>query len=126
MCGGECVKVLILEDDRGVGRFMSALLADAGIIVDWRRNHFLQIAEKPDTFASFDAAIIDLHLSPQISGLDLLRLCAANAPATKRIVLTASFDEAELEQARDVAHVFLRKPVGLEELMHALGVEHGA
>jgi len=109
------VKILLVEDDPGVGRFISQGLTEDGNEVVWLKRG----DEAPDRLRSddFSAAIVDLGL-PDMDGLELCRMLRADGVDTPICILTARASlEDKLEGFASGADDYLPKPFAFEELV---------
>jgi len=109
------MKILLVEDDRKIGRFVEKGLQENSYTVVWRRT----IAEANDALSEsgFDLIILDLGL-PDGDGLDLLRVwrdCAFNEPV---LILSARDSVEDRIQGLNIgADDYLPKPFSFEELL---------
>ena len=109
------MRLLLVEDDLSIQRFVERALVEAGYRVDAAAD-----AKTAESLASehvHDAFIIDLGL-PDMDGLDLIARCRAQGKAAPVLILSArrSVDERVkgLEQGGDD---YLTKPFALAELL---------
>jgi YesN/AraC family two-component response regulator len=65
---------------------------------------------------NFDVVLSDMRM-PGINGAELLGRVRARRPETARIVLSGHAERAAVEQALEVAHAFLSKPISSEALI---------
>ena len=101
-------RILLVDDDRGLRHALSALLTEAGHVVE-------TAGDGPDALAllsdrTFDIVLLDIGL-PTMSGLDVL--AHARALATPPLVIMMTADdtpETVLESVRRQAFRYLRKP----------------
>jgi len=101
-------RILLVDDDRGLRHALSALLTEAGHVVE-------TAGDGPDALAllserAFDIVLLDIGL-PSMSGLDVL--AHARALATPPLVIMMTADdtpETVLESVRRQAFRYLRKP----------------
>ena len=112
------MNILLVEDDPGIGRFVSRGLEAEGFTVEWQRTG----RDAPDTLraGSFAAAILDLGL-PDVDGTDLCRRLRSQGIDTPILMLTArdSLDD-RLDGFRCGADDYLCKPFAFEELLARL------
>jgi len=112
------MNILLVEDDPGIGRFVSRGLAAEGHAVDWlRAGRDVAASLKRDAYA---AAILDLGL-PDVDGLELCRALREAGVETPILMLTArdSLDD-KLDGFRSGADDYLSKPFAFEELLARL------
>src|SRR5271157_403908 len=112
------MRLLLVEDDLSIRRFVERALVEAGYRVDAATD-----AKSAEALASenfHDAFIIDLGL-PDMDGLDLIARCRAQGKAAPVLILSArrSVDERVkgLEQGGDD---YLTKPFALAEVVARL------
>lgn len=109
------MKILLVEDEPKVGRFIQRGLGEVAYTCVWVRT----IAEAEDAHAEgpHDLVILDLNL-PDGDGLDLLRrwrACGFNEPV---IILSARADLNDRVEGLNLgADDYLAKPFGFEELL---------
>jgi len=112
------MNILLVEDDPGIGRFVSRGLAAEGYAVEW-----LQAggdAQNRLRTSAFAAAIVDLGL-PDIDGMDLCGALRRAGLDTPILMLTARDSlEDRLEGFRRGADDYLCKPFAFEELLARL------
>lgn len=112
------MKILLVEDDPGIGRFASRGLAAEGFEVDWLQTgaEALQaLAARP-----YAAAILDLGL-PDMDGLELCRRMRRQGADIPVLMLTARETLADrLDGFRAGADDYLPKPFAFEELLARL------
>jgi DNA-binding response OmpR family regulator len=111
-------KIMLVEDDFGIGRFLSRGLAAEGFAVTWVRNGAQ--TEQPLRSERFEAILLDLGL-PDIDGCQLcrnLRYDGIDAP----IVMLTARDHLEQKLAGFDAGAddYLSKPFAFEELLARL------
>lgn len=112
------MRVLLVEDDYKVGRFIEKGLAEQGYACSWGRS----LAEGRDLFyeGGHDAAILDLGL-PDGDGLNLLREWRKEASSFPVIILSArDAVEDRVHGLNYGADDYLIKPFSFEELLARL------
>ena len=109
------MRLLLVEDDLSIQRFVERALVEAGYRVDATAD--AKSAEALALERVHDAFIVDLGL-PDMDGLDLIARCRAQGNAAPVLILSArrSVDERVkgLEQGGDD---YLTKPFALAELL---------
>jgi DNA-binding response OmpR family regulator len=112
--------ILLVEDDPGIGRFVSRGLAAEGFEVEWLRAGRPAAARLQTE--DFDAAILDLGL-PDIDGFELCRGLRHDGVLTPILMLTArdGLDD-KLAGFSAGADDYLSKPFAFEELLARLNV----
>jgi DNA-binding response OmpR family regulator len=107
-------RILIVEDDEGIGANLQRAFASDGIHVEWGRT-----AAEAGSLARKvrpDLVLLDLGL-PDGDGLDLCRALLAAQPALPIIILTARDDEIDVVIGLDSGAVdYVTKPFRLAEL----------
>jgi two-component system OmpR family response regulator len=109
------VRVLIVEDDVTIARFVARGLAEEGFTVD--TAHDGRTAFTIATAEHFDLAIVDLML-PEIDGLSLIEQLRAHGITMPVLILTAkrSLDE-RVEGLQRGGDDYLTKPFAFPELL---------
>ncbi len=110
--------VLVIDDERSVRKSLTTVLDDAGFQVETAAS----VAEGRECLATGrpDLVIIDMKL-PDGDGVELLAEAVAVEPAPESIVITAYGDvDAAVGAMKAGAGDFLKKPYGLDELLHAV------
>ncbi len=111
-------RVLLVEDDEGVGAGIAALLEDAGMKVTLvtTGGGALRALDREQP----DAVVLDIGL-PDMDGTDVYREISARYPGLPVIFSTGHADEARLSAWVESANVrFLRKPYDAEALLQFL------
>jgi DNA-binding response OmpR family regulator len=114
------MNILLVEDDPGIGRFVSRGLFAEGFTVEWLQAG--RDAQARLRTSAFAAAIVDLGL-PDIDGTDLCVALRRAGLDTPILMLTARDSlEDKLEGFRSGADDYLCKPFAFEELLARLRV----
>lgn len=113
------MKILLVEDDSSVVRFLDFVLGEAGCEVITVRS----VGEgwKLLRNEAFDAAIVDIHL-PGAFGWELIERVRRD-PGLKGlpvVVSSGSLETADLEQARELGAVAMPKPLDGAEVVAKL------
>lgn len=109
------MKVLLVEDDAGIGRLVAKSLESEGLAVDWRRVGRGVVESLRG--GGFALAVLDLML-PDIDGVLLARQIRMAGFDIPILMLTARAGlEDKLEGFRSGADDFLAKPFHVEELL---------
>lgn len=113
----ENLKILIIEDNDELRETTRHVLEDEGYCVA-----AMSCAEElPEQYEMFDLALIDLNL-PGEDGLSLARRIRKTHPTIGLIMITARrLPEDRSRGYINGADIYLVKPVGLEELLAAIG-----
>ncbi|MFA6114080.1 MAG: response regulator transcription factor [Sphingomonas sp.] len=113
------MNILLVEDDPGIGRFVSRGLSAEGYNVEWQRGGAGAAARLAT--AGFAAAVLDLGL-PDIDGIELCRALRRDGIDTPVLMLTARATlEDRLDGFRCGADDYLPKPFSFDELVLRLG-----
>lgn len=108
------MRVLLIEDDPGLGEAVRDHVAADGHAVDWVRR--LDAAEDARAGTPFELMLLDLNL-PDGGGLDFLRRLRQQGDATPVIILTAMDQiSRRIEGLNAGADDYLVKPFDLSEL----------
>lgn len=108
------MRILLVEDDRMIGRAITDALNSDANAVDWLRNG--QDARYAPTDTNYDCILLDLGL-PHIDGVTLLKEWRNEKVLTPIIILTARDGLDDRVQGLDNgADDYLVKPFDLEEL----------
>lgn len=109
------MRLLLIEDDRKIARFVTTGLHEAGYIVDHAVDgedglHYLVVE-------TYDAAIVDLML-PGMDGLSIIREIRSQGVATPILILSARRSVNErVEGLTSGADDYLTKPFAFTELL---------
>lgn len=112
------LRVLVIDDERGVGEQVRSLLADDGVECTLAEDalHGLKLVDDP----AIGAVLLGLSPSAR-GGIETLRALRERRPALRVIVLgAASAQELLLEALRRGAADYLAKPIHEEELRLAV------
>ncbi|WDF70951.1 response regulator transcription factor [Novosphingobium sp. KACC 22771] len=113
-------RILLIEDDHGIGRFLHRGLTAEGYSVDWQTSG--RPGQTRLNAGQFHAAIIDRGL-PDLDGADLCRNARDKGITLPICMLTARGSlEDRLEGFRCGADDYLAKPFSFEELLARLSV----
>ena len=108
------MRLLLVEDDRLIGRGVSETLRDEGYAVDWVRDGAEAVTQVGS--GVHDLLILDLGL-PKKGGLDVLSAIRASGHTLPVLVLTARDAPADRVRGLDAgADDYLPKPFDLDEL----------
>ncbi len=113
-------KILIVEDDAKIARFVELELKHEGYDVDIARDgrEGLGMAEA----FKYQAVLLDLML-PRLSGIEVCRRIRQNDEATPIIMLTAKDDISDKVTGLDIgADDYITKPFAIEELLARIRV----
>src|SRR6266446_9169167 len=108
--------VLVVDDDPGMLRAMSKVLAGEGMQVTGVSDPVAVVKKLADSEKRFDVVITDLRM-PMFSGRGVLALASA-LPKLPVIIITAfGGPDVEAQALQLGAFAFLEKPVGAAELV---------
>ena len=108
-------KVLLVEDDPGIGKTVEFNLKDEGYEVYWAKN--LRDARAIYNDTQVDIILLDIGL-PDGIGLDLCKEVRETNKSIPILVLTATIEEESAVKSFEFgADDYIRKPFGLDELM---------
>ncbi|HLZ68966.1 MAG TPA: hybrid sensor histidine kinase/response regulator [Dehalococcoidia bacterium] len=112
-------RVLVVDDDESVSITMRAVLEQEGYAVEAARS--AAEARVALEHASFDAALLDLHLD-DADGIEVLSEVGRRQPECSAVMLTGygSLDSA-IRAIRGGAYDYLLKPCALDELKLTIG-----
>jgi len=108
------MRLLLIEDDRLIGRGVYETLRDEGYAVDWARDGESGLAQA--VTGVHDLVILDLGL-PQRDGVDILRRLRAGGHGVPVLIVTARDAPRDRVAGLDLgADDYLVKPFDLDEL----------
>ena len=115
-------QLMIVEDDERFADTVAAEFRDRGYAV----RHATSLAELREKLTDeVDYAVVDLRLRRD-SGLDAVDAIRGHSPQARIVVLTGYASIATAVQATKLGAVnYLRKPVDIDELEHALTTDEG-
>jgi len=112
------MRVLIVEDDKNLGKILQNELLGEGFDVG-KTNLGREALERAET-EEYDVVLLDLNL-PDMNGLDVLKDFRAREVAVEVIILTGNGTvSAAVEAMKLGAYDFLTKPFDMEELKEVL------
>ena len=111
--------VLIVDDDPGMLRAMTKVLASEGMQVTGVSDPVVVVKKLADSKKRFDLVITDLRM-PMFSGRGVLALASA-LPELPVIIITAfGGPDVESQALRLGAFAFLEKPIAAAQLIEAV------
>jgi sigma-B regulation protein RsbU (phosphoserine phosphatase) len=123
--GKEMVKILVVDDEEGIRRQLTAILREEGYSAESAANGAEAIAIMKKQY--FDIVITDLMM-PGIDGMELLRHIKKDYPNTVVVMITAHGSERiAVEAIKAGAYDYIPKPFSYPEEMLAVierAVEH--
>lgn len=109
------MRLLLVEDEDGIGKFISQGLREAGHRVDWARDGEKGLDYALD--AEYDVIVLDIML-PKMDGLRLLQEIRQRAVKTPILILTArDAVEDRVTGLNTGADDYLTKPFDFSELL---------
>lgn len=111
-------KLLIVDDEMGIVEEIKDFFQEEGFEVQTADTG----KEGIEAVRKFhpDVVLLDMKL-PDMSGLEVLKLCKQVSPDTKVIVNTGYVDQRLIDEAERLGRdVFLQKPFNLEHLKHEI------
>jgi two-component system OmpR family response regulator len=109
------LKVLVVEDDPMVGKYVHNGLVEHGIQVDLVDDGEKGLEQGSSSI--YDVIVLDLRL-PGITGVEVLRTLRDRGVATPVLVLTANdMVESKVQALRNGADDYVTKPFAFEELL---------
>ena len=109
------MKVLVVEDDRTVGRFVQRGLEEQRVNVDLVADGAEGLERA--SHGEYDVIVLDLRL-PRLAGHEVLRTLRDRGVATPVLVLTAQDAvESKVQALRNGADDYVTKPFSFEELL---------
>lgn len=112
------LRVLIVDDEEGIRGGMSALLEEAGSVVDCACDS----AEALERFAANppDLIVVDFRLGPTDNGIDIIKLLRERRPGLPAFLMTGETAPDRLRAAQDADICVLHKPVPPHVLLQEL------
>ncbi|WP_343563365.1 response regulator transcription factor [Kiloniella sp. b19] len=108
------MKILLLEDDKEIGTWISDGLSQSGHVVDWLENG--RDALVAANSYSYDVLILD-RMTPELDGLTVLKSLRAAKNTTPALFLTALSDvDSRVEGLHAGGDDYLSKPFAFSEL----------
>jgi heavy metal response regulator len=115
------MKILLVEDDKGIGRFIQRGLSENAFLVDLVSDG--EEGLRSGLEKGYDLIILDILL-PKMDGLEVLKEIRGRAIQTPVVFLTAKDSESDIVQGLNLgADDYLTKPFSFNELLariHAL------
>ncbi len=109
------MKVLVVEDDPTVGRYVHSGLIEHQMQVDLVEDGEAGLEQA--SASTYDVIVLDLRL-PGLSGVEVLRTLRDRGVGTPVLVLTANdMVESKVQALRNGADDYVTKPFAFEELL---------
>lgn len=109
------MKIVVVEDHEVTAKLYAYVLELQGHQVDVVTYGFGALFA-PYRWEGVDVAIVDLHLSPSVSGSEILYFLETECPHVRRIAITGRDRSVE----GTAADAFLMKPIEVDDLFAAL------
>lgn len=110
------LKLLILDDEKDICRFVKLLFTKKGFSVytALTKDSAVRIAKKVKP----DIALLDIYLKKGITGLDTLKQIEKAVPSCKCVMVTWDRAEAMVKKAKELGAVsYLVKPLTIDQLL---------
>ncbi|MBV9824695.1 MAG: response regulator transcription factor [Alphaproteobacteria bacterium] len=118
MGGATPLRVLVIEDDPAIRRFLRTSLTAQGYLVTDAEDGTAGLGQLRRS--AVDILVLDLGL-PDINGLDIIERVRGQGSAIPIVVLSSRSDEAGKVKALDLgADDYITKPFGIDELLARL------
>jgi DNA-binding NtrC family response regulator len=114
------VNILVVDDDRETRELVREAVGEEGynVATSSSGKEALELGKQE----CFDVIISDMKLGPDLSGLDVLRVCKAIQPDAEVILISAPGTvEAAIEALKGGAFHYLSKPFRVDELIVQVG-----
>jgi DNA-binding response OmpR family regulator len=109
------MRILVVEDERGIAEFLSRALESEGFAASVARDG--DEAERLALTGDFDLVLLDVML-PRRGGLEVLRTIRTELPELPVIMLTALGQKHDVVDGLDLgADDYITKPFDLDELL---------
>lgn len=113
------VRILIIDDDDAICELLEQAFAAWGMTPKSLTDPALVASELGSQF--YHIVLLDVRL-PQVSGVELLKIVAAQSPHTKTILITGYADkDVAVAALREGVYDLLEKPISLDLLAHVVG-----
>ena len=100
--------IRFIEDDAEIIHMLK-MVAPEELELRITRNGIEELLS-PEKWGDVQVAVVDLHLGGDITGLDVLRWLAEEAPHVRRVVFSAVAELAESHRYAKLAHASVSKP----------------
>ena len=115
---GGNVRILVVDDEKGVRNVLATVLEKEGYVVDTAQNG--KEAIKKSNATLYDLALIDIRL-PDMEGTELLSAMKETTPKMVKIIVTGypSLENA-IEATNKGADAYILKPFKMESVVHTI------
>lgn len=110
--------ILIIDDDQGMAKTLSAILTKAGYNASWvaTGNHAIEFFKKEDHSNLLHIALLDIRL-PDLNGIQVLKELKKINPNVGAIMMTGNADlETAVAALHEGAFAYIVKPYNIEEV----------
>jgi DNA-binding response OmpR family regulator len=115
------MKILIIEDEHEIARFLQQGLSEEGFTVSWEANGKKGLERAQEE--AFDLLLLDWML-PDLSGIEICRSFRNSNSNTPIIMLTARDTSADVVEGLQAgANDYIRKPFHFAELLERIRVQ---
>lgn len=117
LSGGVGHRILVVEDNREVGKFSTELLEDLGYVTEWATSAAVALSKLAVDEFAFDLVFSDV-IMPGMNGVELAQIVRERYPGLP-VVLTSGYSSVLAENAH---HGFelIQKPYSVEHLSRVL------
>ena len=114
----ESARILVIDDEEAIRKTLSAILTDAGYVVDTAENGKQAIQKTKANF--YNLALIDIRL-PDMEGTELLTALDERTPKMRKVILTGfpALENAVKAINKGVDY-YLIKPINPDELLRVI------
>lgn len=103
------MKVVVVEDDPDLGQLIMATLSYEEFDSELVAQDFYRALE-PETWEGASAAVVDMMLPGEYTGVEILRYLRDTRPQVKRIAFTAIADHIQGDDISELAQAWVQKP----------------
>jgi two-component system response regulator AtoC len=116
----DCLRILVVEDEKAVGHMIAMVLGGPASKVARARNGWEALIKIGVAAQPFDVVITD-HRMPRMTGLDLVRRLRAQNFAGKLFVLSAHLSDEVIQSYQELrVDMMMTKPFDFDELQQAM------
>ena len=115
---GDSARILVVDDDEGIRKTLSAILKEEGYTVDVAQSGSEAIQKTKAS--AYNVALIDIRL-PDMEGIELLSKIKDAVPKTRKIIVTGypTLKNA-IAAVNKKADGYLMKPIDVEQLLETI------
>jgi DNA-binding response OmpR family regulator len=116
----DCLRILVVEDEKAVGHMIAMVLGGPASKVVRARNGWEALIKIGVTALPFDVVITD-HRMPRMTGLDLVRRLRAQNFGGKIFILSAYLSDEVIREYDELrVDMMMTKPFDFDELQQAM------